>query len=117
MLNGKEQPIWTAHGARQRRLVEHSYGLGIALAAALASAGAVLIAALFLLPSGLVFPVTAFGLVLGGGTFALIAWASPREVTNRLVFWDIAGAVTVLGFCAALLGEPEQAIALLERDR
>ena len=62
------------------------------------------------------FPVTGFALVVAAATFALIAWASPPEVGHRLVFWDVAGAMTVLGLCAALFGEPEQAVALLDRD-
>ena len=58
------------------------------------------------------------GLVVAAGTMALIALASPPEVGRaRLVYWDFAGALTLIGLCAALLGEPEQAVALLERDR
>jgi hypothetical protein len=81
------------------------------------AAAAALIAALFLLPPALVFPVTGCALVVAAATFALIAWASPPEAGNRLVFWDVAGAMTVLGLVAALFGEPEQAVALLDRDR
>ena len=33
------------------------------------------------------------------------------------MFWDISGALAVIGLCAALFGEPEQAVALLDRDR
>ena len=80
------------------------------------AAGAALTAAFFLLPAALVFPVTSCALVVAAVTFALIAWTSPPDV-NRLVFWDTAGVMTVLGLTAALLGEPEQAVALLERDR
>jgi hypothetical protein len=117
MLNREEpHPVWLAHAAR-RHPIRRWHGLAIALGGALAAAAAALIVALFLLPPAMVFPVTGFALVLAAATFALIAWASPADVGNRLVFWDIAGAMTVLGLCAALLGEPEQAVALLERDR
>jgi hypothetical protein len=117
MLNREEpHPVWLAHAAR-RDPVHRWHGLAITLGAAIAAASAALIVALFLLPPAMVFPVTGLALVLAAATFAAIAWASPPEVGNRLVFWDIAGAMTVLGLCAALLGEPEQAIALIERDR
>lgn len=117
MLNSKQHPIWLAHAARQRSSPDRRWhGLALALAGALAAGAAALIAALILLPPALVLPVTGFALVVAAATFALIAWASP-EAGNRLVFWDVAGAMTVLGLCAALIGEPEQAVALLDRDR
>jgi hypothetical protein len=119
MLNREEpqpHPVWLAHAAR-RHPVHRWHGLAIALGGALAAAAAALIAAFFLLPAAMVFPVTGLALLLGAAAFAVIAWASPADVGNRLVFWDIAGTMTVLGLCAALLGEPEQAVALLERDR
>jgi hypothetical protein len=91
--------------------------VAVALVAALGAALAAFATALFLLPAALVFPVTAAGLVLAAATFALIAWVSPPEVgTTRLLYWDVAGALTVLGLCAALFGEPEQAVALMQRD-
>jgi hypothetical protein len=71
-----------------------------------------------LLPVPMVLPVTAAGLVVAAGMMALIAWASPREVgPARLIYWDFAGALTLIGFCAAMFGEAEYAVALMERDR
>ena len=85
---------------------------------ALVAGGAGFAVAFLLLPPLLVFPVTAVALLAAAGTFALIAWAAPPETgPSRLVFWDFSGALTLLGLCAALFGEPEQAVALLERDR
>ena len=117
MLNSEQHPLWIAHAARQGLPARRWYGLAIALAGATAAAGAALTAALLLLPPSLVFPVTGLALVVAAASFAFIAWISPLEVGNRLVFWDVAGAMTVLGLCAALIGEPEQAVALLDRDR
>jgi predicted benzoate:H+ symporter BenE len=93
-------------------------GIAAALTGALAAAGAAFVAALILLPPSLVFPVTAAGLVLAAATTALIALASPTEIGGaRVVYWDVAGTLTLIGLCAALFGEPEQAVALLERER
>jgi hypothetical protein len=76
------------------------------------------VVATVLLPSSLVFPVTGMGLVLAAGTMALIAWAAPPEAGGaRIVLWDFAGALALIGLCAALFGEPEPAVALLERER
>jgi hypothetical protein len=47
-----------------------------------------------------------------------MACAAPAgSGASRLVLWDFAGALSLLGLAAALFGEPGQAIALLERDR
>jgi hypothetical protein len=116
MLNRPQHPVWLLYAARQRPLPAR-HGVALALASAAAAAAAALTAALVLLPPPLVFPVTGFALMASAATFALIAWISPPEVGNRLVFWDVAGAMTVLGLVAVLFGEPEQAVALLDRDR
>ena len=93
-------------------------GILAAGAGAFAAAAGGFTAALVLLPPVMVFPVTALGLLVTAATFALIAWASPPETgPSRIVFWDFSGALTLIGLAAALFGEPEQAIALLERDR
>jgi len=119
MLNRDSNALWEAHIARQRPpVVRRWHGLALALTGALAAAASAFVAALFLLPAAMVFPVTGAALVFAAASFALIAWASPAEVgASRLVFWDISGALAVIGLCAALFGEPEQAVALLERDR
>lgn len=106
------------HGAPQAVGAGHGFGsIAIAVTAALAAALSAFVAALFLLPPTQVFPVTALGLVVAALAMALIAWAAPSEVgRTRVLYWDVAGALTVLGLCAALFGEPEQAVALLQRD-
>ena len=119
MLNRDSNALWDAHIARQRPIPSPRWhGLALALVGALAAAAAAFIAALFLLPPMMVFPVTGAALVFSAASFALIAWASPADIgRSRLVFWDISGALAVIGLCAALFGEPEQAVALLERER
>ena len=62
--------------------------------------------------------VTAAGLMLAAAALAVIAWALPAEVgRSRLVFWDTAGVLALIGLCAALFGEAEQVVALVDRDR
>ena len=119
MLNRDSNALWEAHIARQRPpVVRRWHGLALALTGALAAAASAFIAALFLLPAPMVFPVTGAALVLAAASVALIAYASPTESGNsRLVLWDMSGALAVIGLCAALFGEPEQAVALLESDR
>jgi hypothetical protein len=108
----------------QRATLRHRFpdrgwrGIAVALGAALAAAIAALAAALAILPPAQVFPVVAVGLLLAAASFALIAWCSPREAgAARTVYWDVAGVLTLIGLATALVGEPEQAVALLERER
>jgi uncharacterized membrane protein YfcA len=90
--------------------------IGAAAGALAAIAG--FAAAFVLLPPVLVFPVTATGLMLAAVALAIIAWASPAEIgRSRRVFWQTAGALTLIGLCAALFGEAEQVVALIDRDR
>ena len=119
MLNRDSKAIWDAHIARQRPAPwGRWHGLALALTGALAAAAAAFVTSLFLLPLAMVFPVTGAALALAAASLALIAYASPTESgRSRLVLWDISGALAVIGLCAALFGEPEQAVALLDRDR
>ena len=92
-------------------------GVAIALAAAIAASAAALVAALALLPPLLVFPVAAAGLILAAAALALIAVAAPPETGGaRIVYWDVAGLLALIGLAAALFGEPEPAVALLRRE-
>jgi len=104
--------------SRRRAPVPRWTGIASAAAGAMAAAFAGFAVTIVLLPPALVFPVTAMGLLLAACSLAILAWASPLESgTARLVFWDTAGALTLIGLCAALFGEPEQAVALIDRDR
>jgi hypothetical protein len=91
-------------------------GIVASVSGALATALAGFMVALVLLPSALVLPVVAISLLLAAVTLAILAWAAPGEVGGaRLVFWDTAGALTLIGLCV-LSGEAE-AVALIECDR
>ena len=92
-------------------------GVAVAAGAAIAAGAAALVAALAMLPSPLVFPVLAAGLILAAAALALMAFAAPPETGRaRMVYWDVAGLLTLIGLTAALFGEPEQAVALLSRE-
>lgn len=86
-------------------------GPSLAFAAGLAAALAVAVAA----PQG-------FGLVGMAGTLfvaaaivaaAAYAWREQARA-KRVTCWDVAGALTFIGICAAALVEPEQLAGLIE---
>ena len=75
-------------------------------------------AALALLPATLVLPAAGLGLVVAAAILAVIALASPTEAGGpRVFFWDIAGALALIGLCATGLAESEPVLVLLNQER
>ncbi len=47
---------------------------------------------------------------------ALLAWAKSGNATlENVTLWDVAGALTMMGCAAAILGEPDQVALLFEQ--
>jgi hypothetical protein len=85
---------------------------------ALAAGAGCFAVALAVLPPHLAFPAAGAGLLVAAVMTGLMACATPPgSAPSRLVLWDFAGVLSLIGLAAALLAEPEQAVALLERDR
>jgi hypothetical protein len=75
-------------------------------------------AALGALPRPLVLPALCFTALAIAAGVAYIAWRRPMpRDAGHVTYWDIAGALTFLGACAATLSEPDQLIPLLEAPR
>jgi len=82
--------------------------LAIAFLAALA-------AAVLLLPPELVLPAISVAALAGAAAVGVTAWLSPRLASLRPVNgWDIAGALTLIGCAAAILGEIEPLVEFLK---
>ncbi|HEY0440792.1 MAG TPA: hypothetical protein VGD36_12015 [Xanthobacteraceae bacterium] len=79
--------------------------LGLAAAAAMTAAN--------VLPNGFVLPVVCTLLFAAAGIIALLAWRS-RAAASQPSYWDVAGALTLIGVCASALLEPEQVVALVD---
>lgn len=93
-------------------------GMLAAGAGALAAGAGCFAVAWAVLPPHLAYPVTGAGLLVAAAMTGLMACATPPgSAPSRLVLWDFAGVLGLIGLGAALFGEPEQAVALLERDR
>lgn len=73
------------------------------------------VAAMWYLPHPIVLPLLSVAAIAGAIVVALIAWLSTQRETADLSYWDVVGAMTMIGVCAALLSDPEQAIPLLEQ--
>ncbi|RYE37710.1 MAG: hypothetical protein EOP21_13525 [Hyphomicrobiales bacterium] len=73
------------------------------------------VAAAWSLPGPIVLPLFSIVAIAGATITATLGWwTSQRFTAHGLSYWDVAGAMTLIGVCAALLSDPEQAIPLLE---
>ena len=91
-------------------------GPQVAAAASAALVAAGLATALLFVPWPLVLPILSAAMIALAAGVALIAWLRKSDWSG-ITYWDVAGALTFLGICAALLAEPEHALAVLEGTR
>ncbi len=104
-----------AHGWTLKRLVEA--GPVIAFGAAVAVAFVTLAAGQAMLSRDAVMPLIASLLFALAAVVALLAWRVPTLPRTNVSYWDVAGALTLIGICAAATIEPEQLALLIESDR
>ncbi len=96
-------------GARQ-----HFRGPEVTFAVVAALSAVALTAAATVLPSPLILPLGSTLLLLFACVVALIAVRAPRHEPSRVSYWDVSGALTLIGIFAALLSDPEHVLPLLE---
>jgi prepilin signal peptidase PulO-like enzyme (type II secretory pathway) len=88
----------------------------IMLAVATLAAAAVIGVHAAVLPPELVLPALSVMLIASALCVALFALLFPsgRGGAAHITCWDVSGALYLFGCCAAVLGEPEGVIALME---
>jgi len=86
----------------------------IAVAFAGASAACTLV---WTLPAPLVLPAVGVLATLAAAAMAMMAWLTVQPTALALTYWDVVGALTLVGIFATLLSEPELALPLLENQR
>lgn len=89
----------------------------------IAFATAVLVAfalpAAYALPMDLMLPAISILLFISAGLVALFASSDGRlfgqvQATSQPTYWDVAGALTLIGICAAATVDPDQMVRLVE---
>jgi hypothetical protein len=76
---------------------------------------AVLTGAVSALPSGLFAPVASTLVLVMAAAAALIGWLRDRGPDPpRVTYWDVAGALTLVGIGAAALVEPDQLLRIFD---
>ena len=75
------------------------------------------ILAIRVLEPALVLPVLSLLLFIQAAITAIVAYAiHARRNSTRITLWDFAGAFTLMGCAAAILGEPDQAALFFEEQ-
>jgi hypothetical protein len=60
------------------------------------------------LPSHYVMPIVATLLFILAALFSLVAWRRGRQDPSNVTYWDVAGALTLIGLCATATIDGEQ---------
>jgi hypothetical protein len=117
MLNRVEDTI-TQTRLRRHGAADASLPIVMTLCGIAGASGAAFITACVLLPTALILPLTGAALVIAAVTLALITLASPGEVGRaRVIFWDIAAALLLIGLCAGLWDEAALSVAPVNSDK
>jgi hypothetical protein len=66
------------------------------------------------LPPGWAIPLGATSLFLLAGALTLLAWLRRDSDAEQISCGDVAGALTLIGICAAATIDPEQLVRLME---
>jgi len=66
------------------------------------------------LPPDLVMPVVATLFLVFAAALAVVAWRHRRMDPSHVTYADVAGALTLIGLCAAATIDPEQMVRLVE---
>jgi hypothetical protein len=86
-----------------------TFGPQVLFGIAVFAAFAVLAGAVTVLPNALVAPVASTLLLVMAVAAALIGWLREGGAdVARVTYWDVAGALTLVGIGAAALVEPDQ---------
>ena len=70
-----------------------------------------------MLPADAVVPVVSTLILLLAATIGVIAWRRGRMNPDNVTYADVAGALTLIGLCAAATIDPDQLIRLTMADR
>jgi hypothetical protein len=66
------------------------------------------------IPQQLVVPAVSTLLLLLAAAFAAFAWNAQKSDLADVTYWDVAGALTLIGICTSALIEPDQLARFFE---
>jgi hypothetical protein len=91
-----------------------AHGPALAFGATVVAAFAVLVLPIPALSKDIVLPLVSSLFLAGAAAIALLAWSRGRTSDSpHLTYWDVAGALTLIGICAGALIEPDQLLRIV----
>jgi hypothetical protein len=110
----KNTPVKTARPGTDR-----SRGIGpeLAFAGAIFAVFAAWGASRVALPPDLIMPAVATLFLVFAAAFAVVSWRHRGMDPNHVTYADVAGALTLIGVCAAATIDPDQLVRLVEGGR
>ena len=60
------------------------------------------------------YPVVAAGLFVSAAILAALGWRQRKAKPAFVTYWDVSGALTLIGCAAAMMTEPENVMQLFE---
>ena len=112
----KNSPVRTVHPGAGEARPRFRRGPELAFAGATLAGFAAWAASSVILPPGLIMPAVATVFLAFAAAFAMVAWR--REVDpDQVTYADVAGALTLIGVCAAATIDPDQLVRLVEVGR
>lgn len=100
-----------------QRSTERSLGPVTSFAATVLLACVALVLATMILPKDAALAVVSSLFFAFAALIALLAWYVGRPEERALSYWDVAGALTLFGICAATLMDSDQLVRLIESQR
>jgi hypothetical protein len=91
-------------------------GPELAFAGATLAGFAAWVASSVTLPPGLIMPVVATVFLAFAAVLAMVAWRREMD-PDHVTYADVAGALTLIGVCAAATIDPDQLVRLVEGGR
>ncbi len=92
------------------------YGPQFAFAASTLLAFTVWTGCVFTLPTGYALPIVTTLFLAMAVIFGLVAWRWRKDDPNNVTYTDVAGALTLIGLCAAATIEPDQLVRLVQSN-
>ena len=112
LTSPRNKPAKSSWHWAQTRLIAIGPRLGFGVAVVISFAAWVVSRAT--LPADMVMPLFATLLLLFAATFGAIAWWRGRMDPGGVTYLDVAGALTLIGLCAAAAIDSEQMLRLVQ---
>jgi len=101
---------------RSRHRTDEAHGVGpqLSFAAATFAGFTAWAGAVHTLPPDYAMPIVATLMLVLAAYFSLVAWRRRGDDPNNVTYWDVAGALTLIGLFVAATIDPDQLVRIVQ---